>query len=362
MMYDIIVIWAGASGLFFASQLDSTHNVLILEKSENIGQKLLMSWWERCNFSNINVSPDHYVGNKKEALYSMFGKFSFQEMIDFLENNGIQTIVEPNGRCILKWGKAKELVDFLKQQIHKKDSTILTKHEVLSVKKAGDIFIVQTDKGDFESNNVILATGGKTYPQTWASDIGWTIAGSFGHSITPLQQALCGIETSVDVSKLSWSSCKADITILDGKKELFTTTGPLLFTHRGFSGPSIFNATVALWEARKKNQDKPFSEYSLKINISQNTVSKRIKELFGEKTSELLFPITQLRPRSEAKVTIWGVPITEVSPFLESKKCPWLFILWELIDITGETWWFNLQRCRTSAHQCVSHFNKKVLK
>ena len=57
-------------------------------------------------------------------------------------------------------------MDFLKQQIHKKDSTILTKHEVLSVKKAGDIFIVTTDKGEFESNNVILATGGKTYPQT----------------------------------------------------------------------------------------------------------------------------------------------------------------------------------------------------
>lgn len=361
-MYDIIVIWAGASGLFFASQLDSTHNVLILEKSEDIGQKLLMSGGERCNFSNINVSPEHYVGNKKEALYSMFWKFSFQEMTDFLENNSIKTIVEPNGRCILKWGKSKELVDFLKQQIYKKDSTILTKHEVLSVKKEGDTFIVTTDKGEFESKHIILATGGKTYPQTGASDIWWVIAHSFGHTVSPLQQALCGIETSVDVSKLSGSSCEAEITILDGEKEIFRTTGPLLFTHRGFSGPCIFNATVALWDARKKNQDKPFSEYSLKINISPNTVSKRIKELFGEKTSELNFPITKLRPRSEAKVTIWGISITECSPFLESKKCPGLFILWELIDITGETWGFNLQRCRTSAHQCVSYFNKKVLK
>lgn len=361
-MYDIIVIWAGASGLFFASQLDSTHNVLILEKSEDIGQKLLMSGGERCNFSNINVSPEHYVGNKKEALYSMFWKFSFQEMTDFLENNSIKTIVEPNGRCILKWGKSKELVDFLKQQIYKKDSTILTKHEVLSVKKEGDTFIVTTDKGEFESKHIILATGGKTYPQTGASDIWWVIAHSFGHTVSPLQQALCGIETSVDVSKLSGSSCEAEIAILDGKKEIFSTTGPLLFTHRGFSGPCIFNATVALWDARKKNQDKPFSEYSLKINISPNTVSKRIKELFGEKTSELNFPITKLRPRSEAKVTIWGISITECSPFLESKKCPGLFILWELIDITGETWGFNLQRCRTSAHQCVSYFNKKVLK
>lgn len=361
MIYDIIIIWGGASGLFCASQVESDLSVLILEKSEHIGQKLLMSWGERCNFSNSNISPEHYFGTKKESLYSMFKKFSYQDMENFLQTNNIETVEEKNGRLILKSGKSKDLVQFLTQILYKKDSTILTKHEVLSVNKEGDIFTVKTNQGNLEAKNIVLATGGKSIPQVGGSDIGRVIAKSFGHSVTDLHPGLCGIETRKDMSTLSGSTCEATISLLDGSKNIYESTGPLLFTHRGFSGPIIFNTTIALGDYRKqeKNKEKPIESYSLAININPNTITKKIKLQFGDKVDRLIFPITQLRPRTEAKITVWGIPITELLPSGESKKCPWLFILGELVDITGETWGFNLQRCRTSAYLCASKFNTK---
>ncbi|MEI6425851.1 MAG: aminoacetone oxidase family FAD-binding enzyme [Candidatus Absconditabacteria bacterium] len=363
MIYDIIVVGAGASGLFFASQLENDQSVLMLEQSDIIGLKLLMSGGERCNFSNSNVSPEHYFGTKKESLHSMFKKFSYQNIETYLQIHGIETVEENNGRLILKSGKAKDIVQFFTQLLYKKDSTILTKHEVLSVHKAGDIFTVETNQGSFEAKNIVLATGGKSFPQIGASDIGRSIAQSFGHSITDLHPGLCGIETRKDVSPLSGSSCEATISLLDGSKNIYENTGPLLFTHRGFSGPTIFNTTIALGDYRKqgKNKDKPINTYSLAISINPNTVTKKIKLQFGDKVDQLIFPITQLRPRTEAKITVGGIPITELLPSGESKKCPGLFVLGELVDITGETGGFNLQRCWTSAYLCAENFNKKSI-
>lgn len=361
MVYDIIVIWGGPAWLFFASQIDSKYQMLILEKSAHIGQKLLMSWWERCNFSNINVSPEHYVGTKKESLFGMFNKFSHKNIQNILETYQIATQQENNGRLLIKSGKSREVLDMFLHILQQDHKTILTEHEVLSVDKAGDIFTIHTNQGNFESKSVILATGGKWYPQTGASDIGWQIAKSFGHSVTEVYPGLCGIETKNTYPNLSGSSCEATIKIMDGSKEINRLHWPILFTHRGLSGPTIFNTSVILWDYRKqaKNRNKPITQYTLIIDITPHTATKRIKEQFEGKISELIFPIQDMRPRTESKISVWGIPITELMPSWASKKCPWLFILGELIDITGETWWFNLQRCWTSAYLCAQELNAK---
>ena len=360
-MYDIVVIWAGPAWLFFASQIDPSYNILILEKSEHIGQKLLMSGGERCNFSNINVSPEHYVGTKKESLFGMLSKFGYQDIQDFLENNHVETNLENNGRLLVKSGKSREVLDLLLQILAQQQKKIQTKHEVLSIHQNGEIFTIETTQGNFESKKVILATWGIGYPQTGASDIGRRLAESLGHSVTPLHRGLCGIEITTPLEILSGSSCEAEIWLYDGQKEIFKSKWPLLFTHRWFSGPTIFNTTIALWDYRKqaKNVNKPVTQYTLIIDITPDTATKRINEQFEGKLSQLIFPIKDLRPRTESKITVGGIPITELMPYGESKKCPWLFVLGELVDITGETGGFNLQRCWTSSYLCAQYLNTK---
>jgi len=117
-----------------------------------------MSGGERCNFSNINVSPEHYVGTKKESLFGMFNKFSHQDIQDFLENNQVATNLENNGRLLVKSGKSKEVLDLLLHILVQQEKKILTKHEVLAIHKNGEIFTIETTQGQFESKQVVLAT------------------------------------------------------------------------------------------------------------------------------------------------------------------------------------------------------------
>jgi predicted flavoprotein YhiN len=107
-------------------------------------------------------------------------------------------------------------LDILQQQ----NKPILTNREVSSIDKEGDLFTIHTNQGDFQSTSIVLATGGKGYPQTGASDIGWQIAKSFGHSVTDIYPGLCGIETQNTYPNLSGSSCEATVKILDGSKEI----------------------------------------------------------------------------------------------------------------------------------------------
>ena len=117
-----------------------------------------MSGGERCNFSNINVSPEHYVGTKKESLFGMFSKFNHQDIQSFLENNQVATNLENNGRLLVKSGKSREVLDLLLHTLAQQEKNILTKHEVLSIHKDGETFTIETTQGTFESQNVILAT------------------------------------------------------------------------------------------------------------------------------------------------------------------------------------------------------------
>lgn len=117
-----------------------------------------MSGGERCNFSNINVAPEHYVGIKKESLYGMFGKFGHHDIQEFLETHEVETKLENNGRLLIKSGKSKEVLDLLLNILEQQQKSILTNHEVLSIHKDGEIFTIETTQGNFESKKIILAT------------------------------------------------------------------------------------------------------------------------------------------------------------------------------------------------------------
>jgi len=352
-MYDIIIIWWWASGLFCSIFLPKNQKKLILEKSAYCGIKVLMSWWERCNVSNLNVVPDRYTGIHTQALHSMFTQFSYQEMCDFLEQNNINTKIEDNWRIILQSERSKDLLDFLVQKSQANNTEILTNHEMISIKKEEEIFTVSTNQWEFTCKKLIIATWGKSISQVGATDIARKIAEEFNIKTQAPYPCLCWIETKEDLSSITGNSIDAEITISQGKKIWYTNTWRLLFTHRWISWPLIFNATVVIG-----NLDLSKLEITIK---PLSPLPQKIEKYFLEQKNMLPYPVIHpisLRPRTEAKVTWWWIILNQLKPNLESKKIPWLYFLWEAIDITGETGGFNLQRCWTSAYNCAKDINK----
>lgn len=357
-MYDIIIIWGWAAGLFCAGNLPKNAKKLILEKTDKLWTKVLLSGWGRCNFSNANIDPiNDYFGQNKKALPSLFHKFGADEMKNFLLENWIEIQKEDNGRLILKNWKAEELNNLLIKKTIENNTEIKFNQEIITVSKKEELFIVKTNEEIFETKNLIIATGGKSFPQIGATDFALQIAQQFWLETTEVMPGLCGIETNEDFSSLTWNSLKSIITLNYHNKTLFQQTGDILFTHRWLSWPGIFNITNALdeFKIQKKIWMNNFDNFSITIVFNPTTAIKKITNHFhGEQIAE--FTIKWLRSREEAKIMVGGVHMKDINPTMESKKTAWLYFIGEALDITWKTWGYNLQRCRTSAFACAQNF------
>lgn len=357
-MYDIIIIWWGAAGLFCAWQLPNQIKKCVIEKSWSLGTKVLLSGWWRCNFSNANINPlqDYFWQNKK-ALPSLFHAFGANEMKKILEEYWIQTQEEDNGRLILKSGKAQELNNFLINKTKENNTEIALNQTISNISKQGNIFTITTSEQTFETKNLIIATGGKSFPQVGATDFAIQIAKQFGLEITETMPGLCGIETNENVADLTGNSIITTVSLKHNNRIIYQQTGPLLFTHRWLSWPTIFNLTNALaeYKIQKKIWINNFDNFTIKITINPTTTIKKITNYFNWQPQKT-FTIKNLRPREEAKVMVGGVHMKEFNPTMESKKTAWLYFIGEALDITGKTWGYNLQRCRTSAFACARNF------
>lgn len=357
-MHDIIIIWWWAAGLFCWLHLPKDNKKLILEKTDKLWTKVLLSGWWRCNFSNSNINPiNDYFWQNKKALPSLFHKFGEKEMIDFLKENNIETKEEDSGRLILKDWKAEGLNNLMINKNKENNTEIQLNQTINKISKKENIFYIETNEKTFETKNLIIATGWKSFPQIWASDFGIQIAKQFELETTEMLPWLCGIETNEDFSILTWNSLKSIITLNYKNKIIYQQKWDLLFTHRWLSWPAIFNLVNALWEYKiqKKIWINNYDYFSITIIFNPTEAIKKITNHFHwEQIAD--FTIKSLRSREEAKVMVWGIHMKEINPNMESKKIPWLYFIGEVLDITWKTWWYNLQRCRTSAYSCAKNF------
>ncbi len=405
-IYDIIVIWAGASGLFFCAN-EKHQKKLILEWSERIWTKILMAGWGRCNYTNLNANPQTYVGQNTKMLPSYFHKFWPQEMIARCKKRGIISKEEDHGRIFPITNKSQTLLDLLINEAKNNNTTILTNQRVIEIlppvllsetkdpstridssasplNDQNHLFTIKTQTHTFQSKKVIIATGGKTFPVTWTIGFAYNLAKKFNIKTTEkYYQTLCGINTFEDFAPLSGYTTPAKITLYHNDKALYQQERNLLFTHWWLSGPAIFNITLYLGNyCQKKNIPvENISTAKFKLEIACKDISKRLKKFMEEQNQIPLNPplsreklpsLTKeglgmdlliaspksFRSRNEAKVTWWGILMKELTQNLESKNIPWLYFLGECLDITWETWGYNLQRCRTSAWICAKSFEK----
>lgn len=361
-MYDIIIVWAGASGLMCSIFAPKNAKKLIIEKTGKIASKVFLSGGERCNFSNMYIDiEEDYFGKNKKFLFSVFSKFSNYDMIEFLEKNKVKTKIEEHGRILLDSDKSTDIIELLVDKVRDNDVKLELNTELLDIKKKGTIFYIKTNKWNYQTKKLVIATWWRSFPQigtTWDS---YRIAEAFGMNLLEPYKGLCGMTTKKDLSSLAGSSVVTTVILWDKEEKIYSQTSPLLFTHWGITGPCIFNTTLKLWEHLRSKwiisaQEDEYIRDNIKVSfqLEEETASKKLKQFFPTE-EEIFLEIQNIRGWKEAKVTGGGVLVDEITASFESKKIAWLYFIWESLDITGKTWGYNLQFAWSSWFICGSN-------
>jgi predicted Rossmann fold flavoprotein len=386
-----------------ASELGA--RVLLLEKNQRLGIKLLVTGNGRCNVTN-NVSKQAFIDEiwpNGKFLHSSLHAFGPAEIMEFLEGRGLGLQTEEHNRVFPKSNRATDVLNVLKRYLDDGGVTIMYGAEVVKFHKHGQAIesVLLSDGRKIRADNFIIATGGKSFPETGSTGLGYVLAKSCGHRIVDLRPALTSIEV-----KDSWarelegiSLAKIEAVISEGKTKLVKRQGDLIFTSSGVSGPVIFDLSGHASLAGKKDLKITLN---MMPQLSQQALDERLRELFHrEGNKQLKNGLSQLLPskmaarimmlskvdgekkqnevtREErqalvgmirdfsltidrvanidrAYVTAGGVSLAEVHPkTMQSTLVDNLYFAGEILDLTGPTGGFNLQITWTTGYAAGS--------
>ncbi|MCM1294280.1 MAG: NAD(P)/FAD-dependent oxidoreductase [Muribaculaceae bacterium] len=367
--YDVIIIGAGASGIFAAGVVAKRgKRVAVLDMGHTPLRKVMMSGGGRCNFTNMAAARDRYFGENPDFVRSAITQFSPSDMLDWAAAHNITWVQKAAGQYFCA-DDASCMVDALIQWAN--GAKIYTDTTVTAIEKNDDTFIVRGTNDTFTAKSVIVATGGTSFPVAGVSDIGFQIAKHFGHKIIPPRPALCGIVTDVFSHELAGTSMPVQITV--GHE---TIVDAMLFTHFGIGGPATYRATVRdLQNGIHINLMPGGDVYELlrgaKQTCGRRSISailaahmpNRAARMFGDGAKNIAdYKDAQLRQIADkisytfipgdkiklfgmrgAEVMRGGVATTDISSkTMESKLCPGLFFVGEVLDIAGDLGGFNL--------------------
>lgn len=374
MKKDVIIIGAGASGLMCAIEAGRRgRSVLVLDHAEKIGKKIRVSGGGRCNFTNIDIRSDYYISNNPHFCKSALARFTPNDFIRLIEKHGIRYYEKEEGQLFCKESSG-EIISMLQRECSKAGVEIRLHCKIEDVEK-DDIFTLRTTQGDFESDSLVVATGGISYPQIGASDIGYRIARQFGVRVTSVRPALVPFTFSPEDRKLAGelSGVSFPAAVSCGSKVF---RGDVLFTHKGLSGPAILQIS-SYWnpgDVININLLPDTDAYELFMARRQgrmemhNLLSDLLPRRFAHKWCEMYIqskPINQysdkelkviaqqihnwtVRPAGTegyktAEVTLGGIDTDELSSkTMEAKKASGLYFIGEVVDVTGQLGGYNL--------------------
>ena len=317
-----IVIGGGPSGMMAAiTAKKQGDEVILLEKKESLGRKLLITGKGRCNITS-SLSMDEFIKNTPtngRFLYSSFEQFTNLDIIEFLKKHGLKVKEERGNRIFPITDKSidvlkcfeKEIQDLkIKIEYNTKVKEILVKKENDKIKVVG----IKTDKKEIFADKVILATGGKSYPLTGATGDGYDMAKKLGHKIVKIRPSLVPLETyNDDICKslqgLSLKNVKIKIIDLEKSKEIYEDFGEMIFTHFGISGPIILSSSAHLCRYKNIEEKLKNKKIILKIDfkpaLSKEKLDTRILRDFNEvKNKQFKNSLDKLLPQKLIPVVI----------------------------------------------------------
>lgn len=396
MSKKVAVIGAGPAGLMAAAKAGERGcEVILIEKNDRIGKKILISGKGRCNITNstdIEGLIENTPGNGN-FLYSAFYTFSNEDLIQLINSLGVETKVERGGRVFPVSDRAKDVADALYRYVKNSGVKLLLNAQLKEIKTDQDKKIkgiVLKDGTEIECDSVILATGGASYPGTGSTGDGYKLAAALGHNIVKLKPSLVPLivkeEWVPELQGLSLRNIEITMVNKNGKK-VYSDFGELLFTHFGVSGPVILSGSrhildydfkeiklyidlkPALEEEKLDERiQRDFEKYSRKqfknaldellpqklipviIKLSGILPEKFVNQITKEERRRLVNLLKKLelsingaRPIEEAIVTAGGISTDEINPStMESRIINGLFFAGEIIDIDAYTGGFNL--------------------
>lgn len=387
MLYDLIVIGGGPAGIFAAIYAKNRgKKVLLLEKMEKLGKKLLLAGSGQCNLTHSGDYKeflDKYGENGKFLKRALY-KYPPSKLVEFFSERGLNLVCNEKGKYFPESMRALDVLNILKAELTGVDIRLNAKVQKL-IKKS-DKFICVSDENSFEGTNVLISTGGMSYGVTGSTGEGYAFAKNLGHSIVELRPALtsCYVE-DYPYEELSGLSFKnAEISIYKEDGSLIKRRGDLLFTHKNLSGPIILDLSRYMKKNDKlvinysvedrKNFEEDFrmkiagmggrliKNLSLDENFSQRflekalelagiAIDKKAAELSREEIGRLImefaqksFVISRLEGYNSAMATAGGINLGEINKdTMESKIAKGLYFAGEVVDIDGDTGGYNIQ-------------------
>ncbi|RDY31329.1 NAD(P)/FAD-dependent oxidoreductase [Lachnotalea glycerini] len=402
-MSKVLIVGGGAAGMFAAIFAARNKNkVIIYESNDKLGKKLFITGKGRCNITNacdMEVLFDNVVSNPK-FLYSAFYGYNNYDVIDFFEALGVKTKIERGNRVFPYSDHSSDVISALTKELQRLGVEIHINTKVMNIliENGQAKGLELENKNVVYGDHIIIATGGLSYPSTGSTGDGYRFARSAGHKITKLMPSLAPIralESFVkDLQGLSLKNVKA--TIYDGRKQLYSDFGEMMFTHFGVSGPLILSASslvadklknkhltlnidlkpalteeqldnrvVREFEIYKNKQFKnaitslfPAKLIPVMIELSKISPDKKVNEVTKEERiyfvniiKNMELTLTELCDYNQAIITKGGISVKEINPStMESRLINHLYFIGEVLDLDALTGGFNLQIAWSTAY------------
>lgn len=404
-MTDTIIIGGGAAGCMAAVQAARFgKTVLLFERNENIGRKLRITGKGRCNVTNDSPTEEHLnnIPVNPRFLYSAFSMFGADETKSFFEELGVPLKTERGNRVFPVSDNAEDIVAAFGRELKHLGVKIVHRRVNSLIIEDGVCVGVKAGGEEYRSGSVLIACGGKSYPNTGSTGDGYSLAESAGHTVTELKPSLVPL-VSPDkycAEMMGLSLRNVTLSLYDDEKKIFSELGEMLFTHFGVSGPLVLSASSHIRDMKPnryrividlkpalspeqldariqrdfaENLNRDFINGIRKLLPSKlipvvvrlsgispeqkvNGITKEQRRKFGELIKAFPVRISGFRPIDEAIVTSGGVSVKEIDPkTMESKKCRGLFFAGEVIDVDAYTGGFNLQIAFSTAYAAAMY-------
>ena len=403
---NVIVIGGGPAGMLAAiASAENGNSVILLEKKERLGRKLLITGKGRCNITS-SLPIEEFIQNipgNGQFLYSAFKNYTNNDIINFLNEEGLEVKEERGNRIFPVTDKSLDVLKCFTKRLKELNVKIEYNMEVTEIvpkNEAEKLKVKTANNKIFEADKVILATGGKSYPLTGSTGDGYELVEKLGHTVTKIRPSLVPLEAfeqnmCKELQGLSLRNVNIELKNKENNKIIYQDFGEMLFTHFGVSGPTILSGSAHL--VRYKNIDELLKNKKIVLNIdfkpalSEEKLDERILRDFAEfknkqfkNSLDKLLPqklipviieksginpdkkvneinkkerhrlvellknfeatIKGFRPIDEAIVTSGGINIKEINPkTMESKLVDGLYFAGEIIDVDAYTGGFNLQ-------------------
>jgi hypothetical protein len=402
--FDVAIIGGGPAGMMSAIRAGQLgKKVVLLEKNENLGNKLLLTGGSRCNLSNATFNEKELAskyGKEGFFLLHALSVFGPEKTIGFFNKSGLKTKVEKEGKVYCATNKASDVLKVLIYLLRNNEVIVQNNAKIKEIQKKGNKIskIILDNNKEIIAKKYIIATGGKSYPHTGSTGDGYKFAEKLGHKIETLKPALVPIKIKEEWVKkaqgLSLADAKLDVYL--NQKKNFTASGEIMFTHYGLSGPAILSISERVGDLLEKGNvkialdlnsnltaealDKIIQNYFEKnikktlknclteilpsklipiiIEVSKTEATKKANQITKEERQRLVsvikkleMTVTELLGYDQAMITTGGILLKDIdAKTMRSKIIENLFFAGEIINLHGPSGGYNLQACWSTGY------------